>query len=1140
MSEAKRKILGLFRSRSAAEKPQDASRTYTDREEAERTHRRERPSTAHSSRHRPRPQSSHVSRSKSSPSSRRPSGVYLGSPMGASPSPATAPKPLTEWPPPRYMRHETLSQARALELIASGAPVFKGIRRSIPHAADDYYHLYAACEGNGGIGTDRGEVYTEAFAAYSLKLLGTRHPDHPWETLEQPSMAFCYGASPGTTTLNQWVSLSGKINPALELRDPGIIPREVELSTILERLIFLERGFEEEYEDLMYKNLYRNLLRDPDRLLHPHRAMEKQISDLIMVLSRKEWIDFSRLENQVVAKFFANAKYTEDGRYKLFFHQLLLSMELYLRIQSKQHSEYAKAKLVAQLPPCIMWDLALARRWKECMSIEKFESGRNPETIRFHLLSKKVQVKALRKFARAMKWPNLSRVDGVLKERDADATPLEDRSSDAMSYFTGVILPGSTLPWLIMNSLIDCDGDAGGNVLAALTHMHPHSGFQYGGQTYWSSTSIVGKVLAPTCREIGGWIGPSRPAPDLLRIQIARIRQRRPKQRLTVSDVGSMTERSDCLGPPSDRYPVSEYQLILPENDPYLVVNTIRIEKLALKSVSPSPASTSLSRSTSHSRYKDKPVTYDAAVQFAIDGKSWPLRLSYDVSFISAYPCSRGPHPLFFDYVYKAVKIDELLTVRDWGGLNMNINPGSNRGSPLREAGEGGADDEEEDEETVLTVEAFGVADNEVLARAWCSHWGLSAIIADIERTCAVLDALQESLGVKENGGATQEHSLLRLSGEDLVNSWNTISTLDDDLDHALGGGIPTGHITEVAGESGAGKTQFLLTLLLAAQLPAPHGLSSSALYISTEGALPTRRLAQILCSHPVLIAADPKPTLDSIISIVTPDLESQDHILRFQVPVAVRRHSIRLIILDSVAANYRAEFGPPGAGVAQVHTGGASMAQRSSELVKLGQLLRGLAREHNLAIVVANQVADRFSGGIGGSGPILRRTTRSSPLARRSGQGGTTPDSSTPTPSTPAGSEFGTTPFMSTADPMLLDHQHRWFTGWGDEPSPSHLAMESLKTPSLGMIWTTQISCRIALVKRPVYGPGLVGDSEDERGEPVIRKWRRWMKVVFAPHAAPSGPGVRDAVEFVIRGEGLASTKQKEKGHSDEYVDQF
>jgi hypothetical protein len=39
----------------------------------------------------------------------------------------------------------------------------------------------------------------------------------------------------------------------------------------------------------------------------------------------------------------------------------------------------------------------------------------------------------------------------------------------------------------------------------------------------------------------------------------------------------------------------------------------------------------------------------------------------------------------------------------------------------------------------VLVVEAFGVNDNEVLARAWCSHWGLSAIVADVERTWWVL-----------------------------------------------------------------------------------------------------------------------------------------------------------------------------------------------------------------------------------------------------------------------------------------------------------------------------------------------------------------------------------------------------------------
>jgi hypothetical protein len=128
-------------------------------------------------------------------------------------------------------------------------------------------------------------------------------------------------------------------------------------------------------------------------------------------------------------------------------------------------------------------------------SDHKFREKWLTDQVRFKLNVKKSQVKALRKFARAMKWPNLVKVDEVLKERDPAASPLEERSSDTMSYFTGMVLPGLTLPWLIMNTLIDCDDDAGSNSLAALTHMHPNSGFQYKSTTYWSSTSIVSKLL---------------------------------------------------------------------------------------------------------------------------------------------------------------------------------------------------------------------------------------------------------------------------------------------------------------------------------------------------------------------------------------------------------------------------------------------------------------------------------------------------------------------------------------------------------------------------------------------------------------------------------------------------------------------
>lgn len=327
---------------------------------------------------------------------------------------------------------------------------------------------------------------------------------------------------------------------------------------------------------------------------------------------------------------------------------------------------------------------------------------------------------------------------------------------------------------------------------------------------------------------------------------------------------------------------------------------------------------------------------------------------------------------------------------------------------------------------------------------------------------------------------------------------------------------------------SGAGKTQFLLTLLLSAQIPAPRGLSSSTLYISTESALPTTRLSQLLLTHPVLLSANPKPTLDKVISIVTPDLESQDHILRYQVPVAIRRRGIRLIILDSVAANYRAEFERPGAGNGQ--NSGANMAQRSSELVKLGQLLRDLARDENCAVVVANQVADRFSSQ--GRSPVLNRTTQSSPLTRRDARTLLDNSMGRSMPSLPEADLGETTamPFKSTMDPMSLDHQQRWFTGWGDDPYPSHLTIKNMKTPSLGLIWTTQIACRIALIKRPVYGPGVIADEENESGEPVLKNWRRWMKVVFAPHVMPSGPGLEGAVEFDIKGEGLRAVKKKGK----------
>ncbi|KAF2688629.1 P-loop containing nucleoside triphosphate hydrolase protein [Lentithecium fluviatile CBS 122367] len=330
---------------------------------------------------------------------------------------------------------------------------------------------------------------------------------------------------------------------------------------------------------------------------------------------------------------------------------------------------------------------------------------------------------------------------------------------------------------------------------------------------------------------------------------------------------------------------------------------------------------------------------------------------------------------------------------------------------------------------------------------------------------------------------------------------WGSISTLDEQLDAALGGGFRSGYLAEVTGESGAGKTQLLLTLLLASQLPAPHGLSRSAVYISTEAALATTRLTQLLSSHPSLapLPRDQKPSLSRILSIQTPDLESQEHILRYQLPVAIKKHNVGLVVLDSVAANFRAEFEKQGA-----KEGAAAMAKRGAQLVQLGALLRHLARTEGIAVVVANQVADRFAKAP--SATPSNAPSRTTSGNSQNGDGANTPHQQTSNP--PSQTEG----LIISPDALALDHQQCWFTGWGDVQSdPLH----TLKTPSLGLVWTNQIACRIALSKRPVYArrPLVVtvnGEDQWNEDENHISKWRRWLKVVFAPWAPPTeGRGI-------------------------------
>lgn len=308
---------------------------------------------------------------------------------------------------------------------------------------------------------------------------------------------------------------------------------------------------------------------------------------------------------------------------------------------------------------------------------------------------------------------------------------------------------------------------------------------------------------------------------------------------------------------------------------------------------------------------------------------------------------------------------------------------------------------------------------------------------------------------------------------------------------------------------SGAGKTQFLLSLLLSAQLPPPRGLGRPTLYISTEHALPTNRLSQILRNKPSLSQTPQAASLSRILTLQTPDLESQEHILTYQLPIALVRHNIGLCIIDSIAANFREEG----------HASASALALRSTQLVRLGALLRSLARIHNCAFVVSNQVADRFPPADGSNHHLSAQ-------------------------SLPSSAQQSMSEYQRSL--LTLDHQQRFFTGWGAHPSSSSL---NLKTPSLGLVWANQIACRIALIKEPQYGaPGKQGaacessgageevpemklgtekkeDGEEESLEWSPMHWRRWMRVVFAPWVRATGESER-GVEFELWAGGIRTVQ--------------
>lgn len=168
------------------------------------------------------------------------------------------------------------------------------------------------------------------------------------------------------------------------------------------------------------------------------------------------------------------------------------------------------------------------------------------------------------------------------------------------------------------------------------------------------------------------------------------------------------------------------------------------------------------------------------------------------------------------------------------------------------------------------------------------------------------------------------------------------ISTGSKNLDDLLEGGIETRAVTEIYGEYGTGKTQICHTLcLLVQQKKSKEWINNKALYIDTENTFRPERIVSIALSRNL----DPDKALENIIIAKAYNSAHQELIVEQTGPI-IDTNKVKLLIVDSAVAHYRAEF-----------LGRATLSDRQQRLNKFMHKLLRIAETYNLAVLATNQI---------------------------------------------------------------------------------------------------------------------------------------------------------------------------------------
>lgn len=238
--------------------------------------------------------------------------------------------------------------------------------------------------------------------------------------------------------------------------------------------------------------------------------------------------------------------------------------------------------------------------------------------------------------------------------------------------------------------------------------------------------------------------------------------------------------------------------------------------------------------------------------------------------------------------------------------------------------------------------------------------------------------------------------------------------------------------------------------------------------------------------------------------------------------PSAPSPQPTRLLILDSLTALLRGAE-------TSFTSSSAGLTARSRHLCSIGDKLKALAVEYELAVVVINQVSDVFD----------RRPIIPKPIV----------DDNDPPPPLNGAFRHTQSQHPSSSQSLNLTHDQAWYAAGPDPPLLyntqgrwfSGQASNGKKEAALGVVWANTINTRIMLSRtgrRRVVTPDELGEKEYEvsgrrieveegtaepglqtrlEGEGNQKMLVRRAHLIFSPFAPPA------TVDFVIRPSGVS-----------------